>query len=131
MRRQLAACIYLLLLLMLSAAGCRHEQKTLQDMGAGFGVEGIVTLDGQPLASATIKLVNVDESGQPLDDHPPQEGKIENGRFVMKASYGHKRVEISAGDGVEIPARYNTQSELRTFITHEVENVCNFPLKSG
>lgn len=92
-------------------------------------VSGIVTLNGMPLANATIKF-------QPKQG-PPSVGKTnENGEYSLKinekesgAVVGEHTVSITtAGQQPEtLPARYNTKSSLTVSITSG-ENVCHFEL---
>jgi hypothetical protein len=119
------------LLLMLPLFGCGDPGMTVDELGAAFDVEGIVTLDGEPLASGTLTLVPVDDQGNPVKNAPSQSGEIEDGEFLVKASYGHKRVEITSdAPGIDIPTQYNTCSELRAYVSYESEDVFQFPLQS-
>src|SRR5438128_9818163 len=62
-------------------------------LGCGSGtceVTGTVTFDGQPVAHGDILLTDVE--GRLGPDY----GKIEDGRFVLQAKPGRKRVEIRA-----------------------------------
>ena len=117
-------------LMVLAIGGCGPQQVTVEDLGAAFLIEGTVTLDGRPLAAGTVKLVPVDKDWQLLEDLPADEGSIENGRFQMNASLGYKLVEISGDDSVTIPARFNTQTELKAYVHHATEDVFHIPVQS-
>ena len=110
-------------LLILATVGCRPQPTTVEELGAGFRVEGTVKLDGRPLSAGTIKLVAVDEDWQLLEGIPADEGRIENGRYQMNASLGHKLVEIYGDDSVTIAERFNSQTELKVYVHHGTENI--------
>ena len=126
---------YLLLL-----AGCGGA-------GGREGLEGTVTLDGQPLAEGSIRFHPIDGT-----EGPTAGGKIENGEFSLLPQGGtfpgKYQVEITStrktgqqipaalGDGMVdeyeqyLPARYNTQSELTAEVTESGANRFEFDLLS-
>lgn len=115
------------------------------DGGPGIaGVEGTVTLDGQPLADASV--VFAPQSGRPAGAKTDAEG-----RYELSFSQGRKgampgvhRVMISTAadasqtaDGQPIPARketvpakYNASTELEFTVESGKTNVANFNLTS-
>jgi hypothetical protein len=117
------------LLVVAVMAGCSGE-------GAKGTVEGTVTLNSQPLEKGLIRFVPVDGNSQPAD------GTIEGGKFTVIAPVGDFRVEIRSPKVVgqtkmydtpdsptvdkiaeAIPAKYNTQTELKmTVIKGKTEN---------
>ena len=117
-------------LLILAAGGCGPEPTTVEELGAGFLVQGTVNLDGRPLSAGTIKLMAVDEDWQLLEGIPDDEGSIENGRFQMKASLGYKLVQIYGDNTVTIPERFNTQTELKAYVHHGTDEVFRFDVRS-
>ena len=103
-----------------------------------YRVAGSITLDGQPLETGKIFLIDPEMH---LDSDV---GDIVNGRFEFQAQAGVKRVELRAerktgeksqfgGDVTEeaLPARYNSQSELQVEVTTDADkNVFPFELQS-
>lgn len=120
-------------------AGCSNERRQ--------GIEGTVTMDGQPLAEGSIKLIP--HEGTP---GPTAGAKIENGRFSIDTTKGtfagSFRVEILAsrpsgrttvdpetGEQYAIreqyvPAQYNTESQLTAQIKDDQANRLEFNLAS-
>jgi hypothetical protein len=109
--------------------------------GSNLGeVEGTVTLDGQPLANALVEFEPIDE-GQ----RSAYGGMTDaTGRYVLfaagdakGAALGEYTVHITiegpddeGGQTVpRIPARYNSQSELRATVKAGTQTI-NWPLKS-
>jgi hypothetical protein len=109
----------------------------------GLGrVTGTVTVDGQPVASATVTF----DGAQPGE--PPSLGQTDaSGKYELYYSRGHKGATIgehvvristyggTASDEGEaqketIPARYNAKSELKADVKRGSNNH-NFELKSG
>ena len=99
-------------------------------------VSGRVTLDGQPLASA-------DVSFQPEGAQRASSGRTNtDGRYQLMfkrgqpgALVGEHTVRISVSREIvrnppQIPARYDTQSELRREVKSGEENVFDFELSS-
>lgn len=120
-------------------------------LGCGGGregtayVEGRVTLDGEPLAGATVLFV-------PQAGRPASGVTNADGRYVLEyepgkrgAPVGTCRVQITTGrgeslgpDGKVIPAvpekvpmRYNVKSELSVVVEAGKRNRFDFDLKSG
>ena len=106
--------------------GC-FDQGDRPDLGE---VTGVVTLDGEPLADASIAFTK--EGFRPSVGHTNSEGKYEliYIRDTKGAAVGTHRVRIRQfGRQGRVPARYDVESEL----TGEVkpgENVINFELVS-
>jgi len=113
----------LVVVAIVAAIGCSSENTQST-------VRGTVRLDGAPLADGLINFVALDQQSQTA------EAKITDGQFEVAVPRGEKRVEIRAAkvigkkkaydtpdsptvDVVEelVPARYNSQSELRMTIT--------------
>ncbi|TWT38405.1 hypothetical protein [Blastopirellula retiformator] len=106
-------------------------------------VEGMVTLDGQPLENGAISFVPVDGETATAGE------RIENGVYQARVPIGAKRIEINASRVVGqraayageadspqkdmtrslIPPRYNTKSGL-TLEVAAGENKQDFDLKS-
>jgi hypothetical protein len=120
---QKSSLLQLLVVTIVAATGCSSESPQST-------VRGTVTLDGAPLADGLINFVAIDQQSQTA------EAKITDGRFEVAVPIGKKRVEIRAAkvvgkkkaydtpdsptvDIVEelLPARYNSQSELRMTVT--------------
>ncbi len=106
--------------------GC-FDQGDRPDLGE---VTGVVTLDGEPLANASIAFTM--EGFRPSVGHTDSEGKYEliYIRDTKGAAVGTHTVRIRQfGSRGRVPARYDMESEL----TGEVkpgENVINFTLLS-
>lgn len=120
-----------------SSSTSPHKENT-------FPVSGTVTLDGEPLADGEIHFLS------------PQMGtldivKIAAGKFQGEAKAGDRRVEIRAYKDEErkptegeptmpgadeasrvnyLPARYNSQSELKAPVTEAGPNEFTFELTS-
>jgi len=105
-----------------------------------YTVTGTVTLDGTPLPSGEI-LFQSDEDLKA--GRPPAVGKVENGKYEVKATVGKHKVEISSRKetgpkdetGVApatetIPAKYNEKTELTADVKANDSNKFDFPLKS-
>jgi hypothetical protein len=129
---------------MLAKRCLRFTQVLLLTAFAGCGqsgaevapVSGRVTLDGRPLASA-------DVSFQPDGARRASSGRTDaDGRYRLMfkrgqpgALVGEHTVRISISREIvrnppNIPARYDTQSELRREVKVGEENVFDFELKS-
>ena len=109
-----------------SSLGC-FDQGDRPDIGE---VTGVITLDGEPLADASIAFTQ--EGFRPSVGHTNSEGRYEliYIRDIKGAAVGTHLVRIRqfSKQGL-VPARYDTESEL----TREVkpgENVINFDLVS-
>jgi len=119
------------------AAGCGGGGP---DLGS---VEGTVTLDGQPLANAIINFEPV-EGGGPRSSYDGETD--ESGHYVLHATASQKGAEPgdytvhitlpelesdepAAKTEVEIPAKYNTQSELKATVK-DGKNTFDWPLTS-
>jgi hypothetical protein len=129
----------LLALGVLVTAGCSDSRRQ--------SIEGAVTLDGQPLADGSIKLLPSEGT-----QGPTAGATIQNGQFSIDASkgtfVGRFRVEILAtrpsgrwvvdpvtGEKIAVreqylPARYNAQSELTADIAAGQPNRLEFTLVS-
>jgi hypothetical protein len=127
----------LLLGTLLYSAGCSSDS----DIGR---VEGIVTLDGQPLPKATV--VFIQGQGRPAGGITDEEG-----RYVLNYAEGRKgalpgvnRVRITTAQGPSetpdgqpvpavperIPTQFNTESTLEFEVVAGEVNVANFDLVS-
>jgi hypothetical protein len=134
---------YLLAALGLAASGCGGKGPTIAP------VSGLVTMNGQPLANATVTFQPM--RSQDKDPGPGSYGKTDlNGRFTLRlvgsdrpgAVVGKHRVAITSGAAADttndrapatkegIPARYNTKSRLETEVGPGGTEEANFPLKS-
>jgi len=138
-------------MVLLLAAGCGGDSSKLPKLAP---VTGTVTLDGQPLAGATVTLTSTATS--PATGLPPAEGAPsfgvtdEQGRFTLKyqgriagAIPGPCTISISkpqdftdskgnpdpAGEET-LPARYNTNSKLTKTVVEGEPNEFNFDLTS-
>jgi hypothetical protein len=117
-------------LLMMSFAGCGKTDSELAP------VTGRITLDGKPLEKADI-LFQPDGSKPPATGRTNADGRYELAykRGVMGGVVGPNTVRITispdvVADPPNIPARYNTESEL----TKEVksgQNEFNFDLTTN
>jgi hypothetical protein len=121
---------FALVLLLAVFSGCSQSGREVAP------VTGRVTLDGQPLASA-------DVSFQPEGAQRASSGRTNaDGRFQLMfkrgqpgALVGEHTVRISVSREIvrnppQIPARYDTQSELRREVKGGEENVFDFELSS-
>jgi predicted small lipoprotein YifL len=104
-----------------------------------YPVSGTVSMDGQPLATGKIFLID------PETHLDADVGDIVDGQFEFRAQAGAKRVELRAerktgqqshfgGEVTEeaLPARYNSESELTVEVTQDGdENEFAFDLQSG
>jgi hypothetical protein len=121
----------------LALAGCRGEAVP------GLGrVTGAVTIDGQPVADASVTF----EGSKPGE--PPSLAKTDaSGRYELYYSRGHKGATIGEhtvyvstyreatdenpqSNKETIPARYNGKSELKATVNRG-QNKIDFALKSG
>ncbi len=126
-------------LLLLLAAGCGGGSGP--DLGS---VEGTVTLDGQPLANAT---VNFEPAGEGADRSSYDGQTDESGHYVLHATASRKGAEpgdytvhitlpkLAADDpraktAAKIPPKYNTQSELKAAVK-DGKNTFDWPLTSN
>lgn len=138
--RILANTAALLTLLALVTAGCGPGGPDIA------GVKGKVTMDGEPLADASVIFVPV-AGGRPAAARTDAEGNYElNFSGGRKGTIpGMNKVQITTelgtyegDDGKMIPARpetvpmeYNTQSTLEVNVVDGQMNEANFDLKSG
>jgi len=130
--------------LCLSLSGCGGSGSDQPDLGL---VRGAVSLNGEPLAKASITFVP--DSGRPATAKTDEDGNYEliYIRNTPGCKTGHNKVVIStfteAEDGAEegddaeieiksvketIPARYNTKTKLEADVKAG-ENTFDFPLK--
>jgi hypothetical protein len=105
-------------LLLLACLGCGG--------GSSATVSGAVTLDGQPVKQGTVRFVPADGKSPPVD------AAIRDGKYSAAVPPGDAKVEITAPVVVgkrkaydtddspmveevkeSLPARYNTQTELK------------------
>jgi hypothetical protein len=119
----------------LFCAGCNSGSSKVK-------VHGKVTLDGQPVPTGSIAFIPTDGKGQTAG------GIIKDGTYQAEVSVGSMRVEIHYGKVVgkrklydtpdslsvdqtaeQIPAKYNTQSQLTETITGKSSEI-NFDLQS-
>ena len=118
-------------LLLAAAIGCGEGGPQVAP------VTGRVTLDGQPLEHADVAF-------QPDGSQRPSIGRTDaDGRYTLAykrgqpgAIVGEHTVRINVSPELvakppRIPARYDTQSELRVEVVPGEENVFNFDLESG
>ena len=107
-------------------------------------VEGTVTLDGQPLAKAIVNFEPADETGE----RSSYEGQTDqSGHYVLHATASNKGAEPgeytvhitlpklasddpNAKTAIKVPAKYNTQSELRATVK-DGKNKLDWPLTSN
>jgi hypothetical protein len=101
-------------------------------------VSGRVTLDGQPLPGARIMFQPDATGGSPSYGTADSEGRYQLGykRGVQGAQVGMHTVIIQGGADAEaatprkLPARYNTETELRKEVKSGEDNTIDFELKS-
>lgn len=125
-----ACCVAMGSAILLLGCGGRSDLPDLGD------VQGVVTLDGQPVSGAQVQFIP--ESGRPSTAETGEDGnyQLQYTADVSGAVVGAHTVKINtAVDGRDdpstekIPARYNAKSEL----TAKVEpgsNEIDFPLSS-
>ena len=110
------------------------------------GVTGMVTLDGQPLANATMSFLPDNDQLEPAFARTDQQGKytLQQTESVAGAPPGKYKVRITtyepaltdmdppvAGVPERVPAKYNIKTELLATIEQVENNVINFPLDSN
>ena len=132
-RISIAACSILALCL----TGCGGDPRGI--------VTGNVTLDGKPLADATVMFILEDDNAVLALGITDASGKytLEEDAEVFSTPPGTYIVRISTyqparadddppfpGAKERVPARYNIDSELKQDVA-EGENPCDFPLESG
>lgn len=128
---------FLVVLVCLSSWGCSGGADIAR-------VSGTITMDGQPLADASV--VFVPESGRPAGARTDEQGRYElnftKGR--RGAMLGKNRVLIStaadpsetpAGEPIParketVPARYNAASELEFTVEGGKRNIADFAITS-
>ena len=134
-----AASFLALVMLAILSAGCGPSGPKIAY------VTGKVTMDGKPLANATV--VFIPENGRPAGASTDA-----NGNYVLNFSQGRRgaipgnnSIRISTqrdptpgengtaipGAKETIPARYNSASELTFTVEPGKRNTANFDLKSG
>ncbi len=125
------------LLLAVACVGCGGDDIEIAS------VEGTVTMDGQPLANASV--VFVPESGRPAGASTDENGKyvLSFGGERQGAMLGKNRVRISTladpsedddgniipGAPETVPMKYNTDTELE-FVVEQKKNIADFALDS-
>lgn len=129
-----AVAVLALGLAFISAAGCGNS--------SGSKVRGTVTFDGKPLKNGSIEFFPLGKTGQSAG------APITNGMYEVDASVGEMKVSINGSEVVgqqkaydspdspmvnvirnPIPAKYNTQSQLKSTLVVGPNEV-NFDLKS-
>ena len=107
-------------------------------------VEGTVTLDGQPLANATVNFEPV-EGGTARSSYDGQTDA--SGHYVLHATASQKGAELgdytvhitlpklasddpNAKTSIKLPPKYNTQTELRATVK-DGKNKFDWPLTSN
>lgn len=125
---------------LLSTMGCGKS-----DGPPTFVVKGTVTLDGKPLETGRINLVPADGKGSSVG------GDIKAGKYEVRAGSGSKTVAITSEkvtgkqkqypndpqspeyDVKEqiIPAKYNSNTELKVDVKSEGTTDANFTLVTG
>ena len=132
--RRIGACLASLLALVL-LVGCGNS-----NLGQ---VSGTVTLDGEPLADATL-IFTPRTGGRPAAGRTDSQGRYELifDRNSAGAQLGEHVVEITTADEIandddtvetipeKVPAKYNFNTELTATI-EAGSNVFDFPLESG
>lgn len=117
--------------------GC-SQPPIVQPIDGTVKVQGTVTFDGQPIADGQISFVDTSMT-------PPREyiDVIRDGWYETSAPTGTLRVEIRISEASEstegvassgpfkqpVPARYNTDSQLKAEITSINPNLINFDLE--
>lgn len=129
----------LLLFAALVQAGCsRGPKRTFEERNM---VEGIVTLDGTPLAEGRILFESPDDA---VLGAPPGSGPIKQGRYQVSVSMGTKTVRIFAPQAVSeaddmgvaptretLPASYNKYSTLEATISADGPRTFDFDLSTS
>ena len=110
------------------------------------GVSGTVTLDGQPLANATMSFLPDDDQLEPSFARTDQKGNyaLQQTEAVAGAMPGRYTVRITtyepavtesdppeAGIPERVPTKYNIQTELAAEVKPVENNVIDFPLDSN
>jgi hypothetical protein len=120
--------------------GCAACGRSGPPRAPRFPVTGTVLLDGQPLAGGTISF----ESSEDLAaGRAPASAEIHEGKYQLESTPGDKQVKVFYEEqtgqvdktGLEItrqiiPARYNTETELKAHVAEEGSNEFNFDLQS-
>lgn len=139
---------FLSALLSISVLGCGSAK--VDERGQRVSVAGQVQLDGQPLSRARIVFISDEGAGAVkatalIEDgvysiaeaHGPLAGsaRVEIHPELMElesleAERGSDRYKPVATKAVNIPARYNSQSELSAPLASEGDNTFNFELAS-
>jgi len=109
------------------------------------GVSGTVTLDGQPLANATMSFLPDDDQLEPAFARTDQKGNyaLQQTEAVAGAMPGRYTVRITtyepavteidpqvAGIPERVPTKYNIKTELAADVEQVENNVIDFPLDS-
>ena len=136
-RRWILCWMPMVALLLALVSGCGDSGPSLNS------VEGTVTLDGQPLAKAIVNFEPAGEAGE----RSSYDGQTdESGHYVLHATASQKGAEPgdytvhitlpklasddpNAKTAPKLPAKYNTQSELKATVK-EGKNTFDWPLKS-
>jgi len=96
--RRLASTLPLAVALVCGAAGCGGKDKPIP-------VEGVVLLDDQPLAGATVTFAPLAEEGVPATGRTGQDGKftLATGDGRSGALPGEYKVMVSKAEAMELP----------------------------
>ncbi len=126
-------------LLALACFGCAQDGPEIA------GVEGTITMDGEPLADASVVFI-------PENGRPAGAATDSSGHYVLTFTAGREgtmpgknKVQISTAadpsetpDGEPVPARpetipmkYNAQTTLEFTVEADKKNIANFDLESG
>jgi len=128
------------LTLFLLSAGCGPSGPEIAS------VSGRVTMDGKPLANATV--VFIPENGRPAGASTDENGNYElnfsqgrrgaiPGKNTIRITTqrdptpGDETVKSIPGSKETVPLRYNSASELEFTVEPKKKNIANFDLTSG
>jgi hypothetical protein len=129
---------------MVAVVGCGERQRSIAL------VTGTVTLDGKPLANASVRFIPMDDPNEPLgvvsigetdaqghfrlatsDDRP---GAVVGQHAVQISTLKARRVPNSESTEItspeKIPEHYNTQTQLQFTVPGQGTDKANFDLKS-
>ena len=115
-------------------AGCGKERSEL-----GL-VEGLVTLDGQPLANAVVEFHPVDIERSSYDGQTDKTGRYqlyasakrkgaEPGEYTVHITLPNRGTDSPATAQPTIPAKYHARTELKVTVK-KGRNKLDFPLSS-
>jgi hypothetical protein len=134
-----------IVLILVATSGCSDAQKALAP------VSGVVTLDGKPLAGASVRFQPVAPAGETISGKGSYAFCGPDGRFELSTIddkpgavvgdhtvriYGPKAQANSATDEGGrrppeiVPRRYNSQTELKFTVPSDGTDQANFDLKT-